>query len=61
MTALRQAYPNAKLEVIEDAGHLVMPEQPDVFAAVLLSFLDAGPGVPVGARTMGSGVAYQER
>jgi len=61
VTALRQAYPNAKLEVIEDAGHLVMPEQPDVFAAVLLSFLDAGPSVPVGARTMGSGVAYQER
>ena len=59
--ALRETYPNAELRVIEDAGHLVMPEQPDAFAAVLLPFLERAERGPAAARTIGSGVAHQER
>jgi pimeloyl-ACP methyl ester carboxylesterase len=61
VAALQQAYPNAELKVIEDAGHLVMPEQPDAFVAALLPFLDAAARGRVGARTMASGVAHEER
>jgi pimeloyl-ACP methyl ester carboxylesterase len=59
--ALRETYPNAELEVIENAGHLVMPEQPDAFAAVLIPFLDGAERASPRARTMVSGVAYQQR
>jgi pimeloyl-ACP methyl ester carboxylesterase len=59
--ALRDTYPNAELQVIENAGHLVMPEQPDAFAAALLPFLDRAERGPNGARTMDPGVAHQER
>jgi pimeloyl-ACP methyl ester carboxylesterase len=59
--ALQETYPNAELRVIEDAGHLVMPEQPDAFAAVLLPFLDRAERGPAGARTIEAGVAHQER
>jgi hypothetical protein len=59
--ALRETYPNAELEVIENAGHLVMPEQPDAFAAVLIPFLDGAERASPRARTMESGVAYQQR
>jgi pimeloyl-ACP methyl ester carboxylesterase len=58
---LRRAYPDAELHVIEDAGHLVMPEQPDAFAATLLPFLDRVERGSAAARTMGPGVAHQER
>jgi pimeloyl-ACP methyl ester carboxylesterase len=59
--ALRDTYPNAELHMIENAGHLVMPEQPDAFAAALLPFLDRAERGPDGARTIASGVAHQER
>jgi pyruvate dehydrogenase E2 component (dihydrolipoamide acetyltransferase) len=59
--ALQETYPNAELRVIENAGHLVMPEQPDAFAAVLLPFLDRAERGPDSARTIESGVAHQER
>lgn len=59
--ALRRIYPNAELELIDDAGHLVMPEQPDRFAAALLPFLDRAERAGEGPRTMVSGVAHQER
>jgi pimeloyl-ACP methyl ester carboxylesterase len=58
---LRRAYPDAELHVIEDAGHLVMPEQPDAFAAILLPFLDRAERPSAAARTMGPGVAHQEQ
>ena len=61
LEALHRTYPNAELRVIEDAGHLVMPEQPDAFAAALIPFLDAAERADGGARTMTSGVAHQER
>lgn len=40
LTALRESYPEAELRTIGSAGHLVMPEQPDEFAGVLVAFLD---------------------
>jgi pimeloyl-ACP methyl ester carboxylesterase len=61
LEALRRSYPDAETRIIERAGHLVMPEQPDAFAAVLLPFLDRVERDDGGARTMGSGVAHQER
>jgi len=54
MEALRESYPDAELRTIESAGHLVMPEQPDAFAGVLLPFLDK-------VDSMEGGVAHQER
>ena len=70
VAALRRAYPHAELRVIEGAGHLVMPEQPDACADALLVFLAdterndavsrARPG-SANARTITSGVAHQER
>jgi pimeloyl-ACP methyl ester carboxylesterase len=59
--ALRASYPDAELRLIEDAGHLVMPEQPERFAAALLPFLDRAERDGGGARTIVSGVAHQER
>jgi len=59
--ALRDAYPGAPIELIDQAGHLVMVEQPDAFAATLLPFLDRVERGPAAARTMVSGVAHQER
>ena len=59
--ALRESYPDAELRLIEDAGHLVMPEQPERFAAVLLPFLARAERDAGGTRTMVSGVAHQER
>lgn len=35
-----QAFPNAKVQVIENAGHFVYEEQPEAFARVLSEFLD---------------------
>jgi pimeloyl-ACP methyl ester carboxylesterase len=61
LKALRETYPNAELQVIENAGHLVMPEQPDAFAAVLLPFLERAERGTGAARTIHPGVAYQER
>jgi pimeloyl-ACP methyl ester carboxylesterase len=58
---LRRAYPDAELRVMERAGHLLMSEQPDAFAAVLLPFLDRAERGSAGTRTMGPGVAHQER
>ena len=66
LLALRQSYPDAELRTIGSAGHLVMPEQPDAFAAALIPFLDraerpdaASGGVP--ASSIAAGVAHQER
>ena len=66
MQALRESYPNAELVTIGSAGHLVMPEQPDAFAAALIPFLDraeraAGSSSGAAALSMAGGVAYQER
>ncbi|HAF08569.1 MAG TPA: hypothetical protein DCK98_00585 [Chloroflexi bacterium] len=61
---LRESYPDAELRIIDRAGHLVMPEQPDAFAGALLPFLDraeSGERGPAAARTIGSGVAHQEQ
>lgn len=54
--AVRGLFPAVDIRFIEAAGHLVMSERPDAFAAALLPFLD-GPA----ARTMGDGVRDQER
>ncbi|HVR88688.1 MAG TPA: alpha/beta fold hydrolase [Candidatus Limnocylindria bacterium] len=54
--AIRGLFPDVEVRVIDDAGHLVMSERPDAFAAALLPFLDE----PV-ARTMADGVRHQER
>lgn len=63
--ALRQSYPQAEVRTIESAGHLVMSEQPDAFAAALIPFLDRAEGSAearaVAASSMAAGVAYQER
>jgi pyruvate dehydrogenase E2 component (dihydrolipoamide acetyltransferase) len=59
--ALRNAYPGAELTLIDQAGHLVMSEQPDAFAASLLAFLQRVEHREAGARTMAHGVAHQER
>lgn len=59
--ALHRVFPDAEIALIEDAGHLVMAEQPDAFAATLLPFLERIERGPDGARTMVSGVAHQER
>lgn len=58
---LGSVFAEHRLEIVADAGHLVMVEQPDAFAAALLPFLDASEHVDDGARTMASGVAHQER
>ncbi|HEV2250912.1 MAG TPA: alpha/beta fold hydrolase [Candidatus Limnocylindria bacterium] len=59
--ALQRTYPDAEIQVIERAGHLVMAEQPDAFAATLIAFLERVERAEGGARTMVSGVAHQER
>jgi pimeloyl-ACP methyl ester carboxylesterase len=58
LKALRESYPNAELRTIESAGHLVMPEQPDAFAGVLIPFLDRTEAAP---HSIAVGVADQER
>ena len=60
MKTLRESYPDAELRTIESAGHLVMPEQPDAFAAVLLPFLDKVDTVDRTDKVEG-GVAHQEQ
>ena len=59
LAILRRTFPDAELHTIESAGHLVMSEQPDAFAAALIPFLERTASG--GARTMVSGVAHQER
>jgi len=61
LAALHRTYPNAELRVIDHAGHLVMSEQPDAFAAALLPFLAAGERAAGDARTMAPGVPHHER
>jgi pimeloyl-ACP methyl ester carboxylesterase len=39
-TALLENYPHATLAVIEDAGHALMHERPDLIAALLRDWLD---------------------
>ena len=36
----REAYPHATLAVIEDAGHALMHERPDLLAALFGDWLD---------------------
>ncbi|MEP7003646.1 MAG: alpha/beta fold hydrolase [Chloroflexota bacterium] len=59
LAAIRDSYPGAELHTIASAGHLVMPEQPDAFAAVLVRFFDHTERP--GAHSIGTGVADQER
>jgi pimeloyl-ACP methyl ester carboxylesterase len=40
---LRETIPNAQLQIVENAGHLMMLEQPDVVADLLKQFVDAIP------------------
>jgi len=49
--------PQATLELIEGAGHLVMSERPEEFAAVVRPFLHRAEQGPVPTRTMGRDVA----
>ena len=56
--AVRAVFPQAEVRFIEHAGHLVMAERPDEFAAALLPFLDRAEG---DARTMVGGVADHGR
>lgn len=58
--AVGTVLPQARLELIADAGHLVMSEQPDAFAAVVRPFLAWAERVPSPARTMGRGVADED-
>jgi pimeloyl-ACP methyl ester carboxylesterase len=39
--ALHAALPNAAWQIIDDAGHLPMEEQPAAFNAVLLTWLES--------------------
>lgn len=41
--------PGARLEIVPEAGHMVMLEQPRRVAGALKAFLDAIPGPPAGA------------
>lgn len=70
LRALRVSYPDAELRTIPSAGHLVMAEQPDAFAGVLVPFVAAAEGSAHGsaasrpsddARSMLLGVADHER
>lgn len=61
LQALRRTFPNAELELIDSAGHLVMEERPDAFASVLIPFLERAERATDDARTMRPGVAHQER
>lgn len=40
---LREGIPNAQLQIIENAGHLVMLERPDLVAELLKQFVDSIP------------------
>lgn len=59
LAVLRRTFPAAEVHAIESAGHLVMCERPDAFASALMPFIERTG--PVGARTMVTGVAHQER
>jgi len=50
--ALSSVLPQAALELIDGAGHLVMAERPEEFAAVVRPFLAAAERTPSPARTM---------
>lgn len=52
--------PQAALELIDDAGHLVMAERPEAFAAAVAPFQRAAERVSSAARTMGRGVADED-
>lgn len=59
LTSLQESYPDAELHTIASAGHLVMPEQPDAFAGVLIPFLDRTEHPD--PHSIAGGVADQER
>ncbi|HMX19559.1 MAG TPA: alpha/beta hydrolase [Anaerolineales bacterium] len=40
---MQETMPNAKLHIVENAGHLVMSEQPDVVADLMKQFVDSIP------------------
>jgi pimeloyl-ACP methyl ester carboxylesterase len=46
---LRRALPDARLEIIENAGHFPHWEQPDAFVRSLAAFVDEGPIAAAGA------------
>ena len=52
--------PQARLELIEGAGHLVMAERPAEFAAAVTPFLAQAERAPSPARTMSRGVADED-
>lgn len=46
---LLERYPHATLAVLEDAGHALMHERPELLAALLGDWLDRAPrGIPIG-------------
>ncbi len=51
--AVATALPQATVRLIAGAGHLVMAERPDAFAAAVRPFLAAAEQAPGAARTMG--------
>ncbi|GAC1488147.1 MAG: alpha/beta hydrolase [Candidatus Limnocylindrales bacterium] len=56
-TAAATVLPQARLELIDGAGHLVMSERPQEFSAVVRPFLSAAERDAAPARTMGANVA----
>lgn len=58
--AVGAVLPQAVLELIDGAGHLVMAERPAEFAAVVAPFLAGAERPASPARTMGRGVADED-
>ena len=58
--AVGDVLPQARLALIDAAGHLVMSERPEEFAAVVRPFLADAERAPTPARTMSRGVADED-
>ncbi len=58
---LGAVFPNAELRFIERAGHLVMAERPDEFAALLIPFLERAEHTIEATPTIEAGVGHQDR
>lgn len=54
LAAVGTVLPQARVELIDRAGHLVMAERPEAFAAAVRPFLLRAEREPSAARTMGS-------
>jgi hypothetical protein len=51
--------PNARLEIVIQAGHMVMLEQPQVVAGLLTQFLESIPISPAESETQQLGLSHQ--